>query len=338
MDPKAQTPAAPAPSPRRDIWLTIQFTLMLLAGLAVLALGAYLAVNRQQYEVLALGFLAVIIPASIYTMVGGSGGGASADTGLAAEVAEQRRLLAQISDRLLISDRAKRIAFRQRDRDALRDAIVEDMRTEDYDQAMALVNEMADTYGYREEAEEFRGKIMEAQRKQREAMVQRLLARIDEITRRRDWELARHEAMRLIRTYPDYPEFKDLLNRVEQSFQTTKHELERQFLQAAERGDVDRAVELMKELDKYLTSEEAAAYMETARGVVGRQRENLGVRFKMAVQDRDWVQAIAIGEQIMRDFPNTKFATEVRGMLDTLRQRANEQRAAAAGTAQAASK
>lgn len=322
-----QTAPPPPGAPRRDFWLTLQFTLMLLAGIALLALGVYLALKRQQYEVLGLGFLAVIIPSAVYALLGS---GQREDGGMSAELVEQRRMLQQISDRLLISDRAKRIAFRQRDRDALREAILEDMRTEDYDAAMALVNEMGETYGYREEAEQFREKIMEAQQKKREGMVQRSVARIDEICRRRDWQLARHEAMRLIRTYPDYPEFKELPQRVEQAHEQTKHELEREFLQAAERGDVDRAMELMKELDKYLSPAEAAAYVETARGVVGKQRENLGVRFKMAVQDRDWVQAISIGEQIMRDFPNTKFAVEVRGMLDQLRERANNQRAAAA--------
>jgi len=69
--------------------------------------------------------------------------------------------------------------------------------------------------------------------------------------------------------------------------------------------------------------------------VVGKKRQNLGVRFKMAVQDRDWIDGVTVGEQIIREFPNSMMAKEVREMLDTLRERAASQRAAmAAGESQ----
>ena len=50
----------------------------------------------------------------------------------------------------------------------------------------------------------------------------------------------------------------------------------------------------------------------------------------MAVADRDWIEALTIGEQIMREFPNSQFAREVRDMIDNLRTRAAGQRAAMA--------
>ncbi|MBI1370896.1 MAG: hypothetical protein GC162_19860 [Planctomycetes bacterium] len=313
-------------SKSRDVWLTILFTLLLLAGLALLLLGVYEAVTAKQFVTMGLGLLCVVVPASLFALSGRDSGNAD----LLAHVMEQNRLLRAINDRMLISDQAKRIAFRQKDRDALREAIIEDLRLEDYDAAMALVNEMADTYGYREEAEQFRQQILDVQAKKREVMIQKAIAKIDEICERRDWDLARHEVGRLQRMYPDFQSILELPNRVEKARNKHKLELEREFLEAAERDDNDRAMELLKELDRYLTPEEAAPFLETARGVVGKKRQNLGVRFKMAVQDRDWIDGVVVGEQIIKEFPNSMMAKEVREMLDTLRQRAASQRAAMA--------
>jgi hypothetical protein len=311
----------------RDVWLMILFALLLAAGLAVLVLGVRQAIEQGEYVTLGLGLLAVSIPAALYALSGAKAG--SGD--LALYVQEQNRLLKSINDRMLISDQAKRIAFRQKDRDALREAIIEDLRQEDYDAAMALVNEMANEYGYREEAEQFRQQIIDVQAKKREVMIQKAVARIDELCERKDWDLAKHEVSRLQRLYPDYPTIDELPQRVAKAVNKHKLEIERQFLEAAERDDVDAAMDLIKEMDKYLTPEEAAPFLETARGVVGKKRQNLGVRFKMAVQDRDWIDGVRVGEQIIKEFPNSMMAKEVREMLDTLRERAASQRAAMAG-------
>jgi hypothetical protein len=55
---------------------------------------------------------------------------------------------------------------------------------------------------------------------------------------------------------------------------------------------------------------------------------NLGVQFKLAVHDKEWTQAVRVGEQIIREFPNTKMSDEVRSMLDLLRERAAGEQAA----------
>jgi hypothetical protein len=151
------------------------------------------------------------------------------------------------------------------------------------------------------------------------------------VIRSYDWTSARRETERLMRLYPEVQRVRALPKRIEQARDEHKRELERDFLRAAEVGDTEKAMKLLKELDNYLTPEEAAPYLETARGVIGQARENLGVRFRMAVTDRDWIEATTTGEQIIREFPNSNMAEEVRGMLDVLRERAAGQRAADAG-------
>ena len=83
-------------------------------------------------------------------------------------------------------------------------------------------------------------------------------------------------------------------------------------------------MEILKDLDHYLTEREAEPFREVARGVIGKARENLGAAFKLACQDRQWGIAISLGEQISREFPNSRMAQEVQDMLPSLRQRAGE--------------
>jgi hypothetical protein len=247
---------------------------------------------------------------------------------LSERLADMATLLDSINDRLLVSDMAKRIAYRGKDRQVLRDAIRDDLNKGDFDAAMVMVNQMSETYGYREEAEEFRQQIM----KLREADISTELARavrhVDELTTQEAWEQAFAEVARIQRMYPEAPRAAELPQRVRQAFENRKHELERAFLRAAERDDVDQAMDLLRRLDHYLTEQEAEPFRETARGVIGKKRDNLGVQFKLAVHDKEWTRAVEVGQQIIREFPNTKMADEVRQMLDMIRQRSADEQAA----------
>jgi hypothetical protein len=237
------------------------------------------------------------------------------------------QLLRTMNARLLLSDTAKRIAYRQEDVNAVRRAIRDDMTKGDYDAAMVLVQEMSHTFGYREEAEQFREQITSARAKDQERKIQTATRKLDEIIARHDFETASKEAAKLQRLYPESEQVKLAVRRVVQAREQYKHQLEREFLAASERDDVDRAMQLLTELDRYLTEEEAEPFRETARGVIGKRRDNLGVQFKIAVHDKEWTRAVHVGEQIIRDFPNTRMADEVRSMLDLLRERAAGQQA-----------
>jgi len=295
--------------------------------LGILVIGAMQASNTADFTMLGFGMLAIAVTASLYLFSGGGGGGGG---GVAQAIKDQNILLNSINERMLISDQAKRIAYRQKDREALRQAILADIRAEDFDAAMALVKDMAELYGYREEAEQFRNQILEQQAKKREALIERNISRIDELCTEGDWVQARHEADRLMRMYPDFPAVRELPNRIRQARDKHKQSLIVEFKESFDREDMNRAMDLLKEMDKYLTPEEAAPYAEMAREVLSKKKENLGVRFKMAVQDRDWIEALNVGEQLRRDYPNSAYADEVREMLDKIRDRAAAQRAAMA--------
>ncbi len=307
-----------------DLWTTVLFGVLLLMGIAVVALGIYLAMAEGRFTVLALGVVAVVIAAATAAVVQRLPRNDAAG-------AEQVNILRRINERIQMPELARRTADRERDRQALREAIVEDIEKQDYEAALALVEEMADGFGYVEEAEQYRQRIIDARARRRDQLIDEAVQRIDAICAKYDWTAARREIDRLLRLYPEDPRIAGLPRRLEHAREDHKRELEREFLRASEVGHTERAMELLKELDMYLTPQEAEAYLETARGVISQARENVAVRFRMAVSDRDWTEALGVGEQIIREFPNSQMAEEARQMMDVLRERAAGQRAADAG-------
>ena len=225
-----------------------------------------------------------------------------------------------------LSETAKRVLHRKQERNLLRQAIEHDIQDGDYDAAMTLVHELAERFGYRADAEEFRARIERVRAQSQDAMVVTALESLDGMIRQRRWAEAFAEAARITRLYPDSHRVIRLRERVEESKHRYKLDLERRFLGLAQREQVEDAMSVLKELDQYLTEAEAEPFREVARGVIGKARDNLGVRFKIAVQDRNWHEALDVGERIIAEFPNSRMAQEVREMLDTLRERANHVR------------
>lgn len=334
------TPQARPQEPMKGPSL-IAVSLVLLSLAIVSVLGAAMALDQAAQSqtgrsvwalLMALGVL-LAFGAAIAGLIGSirwaAAGQESAELQrVAVQQQEAQALLKSINDRLLISDSAKRIAYRRQDREALRQAIREDIDKGDFDAAIVLVDEMSQTYGYREEAEQFREEIEAARRAEIEQKITRAIAELDLLIRDGQWDRAAIEAAKIQRLFPDSPRVRTLDRRVREAREERKRKLERDFLQASQRDEIDRAIDLLKELDKYLTEAEAEPFRETARGVIGKKRENLGVQFKMAVHDKEWTSAVRIGEQIIRDFPNTKMSEEVRKMIDVLRERAAGEQAA----------
>jgi len=230
-----------------------------------------------------------------------------------------------------LSEGAKRVIHRRDEREILRRAIEQDIADEDWDAAMVLVKELAERFGYRVDAEEFRARVERARLQTMDRNVVDELAGLDELIRRSAWPEAYAEAARIMRLYPESHRVDGLRARVDEARQRYRKDLERRFLLAAESEQLDTAVELLKELDQYLTPTEAAPFQEVARGVIGKHKENLGVRFKLAVQDHQWEDALAVGEQVMLEYPNTRMSQEVSELLPTLRERIEGQPRTAQG-------
>lgn len=223
-----------------------------------------------------------------------------------------------------LTEAAKRVLHRREERELLRREIEQDIADQDWEAAMVLVRELAERFGYRADAEEFRARIEQARAESLDRNVSKAIEKFESLLEQRRWSDAYAEAARIQQLYPESPRVDGLRQRVDEARRRFKVDLERRFLHAAQRDEVDRAMELLKEMDQYLTEEEGERLREVARGVIGKARDNLGARFKLLVEDKAWAEALRVGERIIEEFPNTRMAQEVRDMLDALRARAGE--------------
>lgn len=315
---------ATKPTQSLPVWLIGIYAAAAAGSAAMVAVG----VDQSSDPLLTAGALGLIIVAATAPIAHGLRVRApqqksSTDGDLRVQVGELREAIDRLSEGAVLSDDARRVLNRKRERELLRAAIEEDITAEDWDAAMVLVKELAERFGYRADAEEFRNRIETVRFRTDDRRVEAAVENLDRLITQLRWGEAQQEAERLIRLYPDSARIDGLRHRVVGSQQRYKHELERRFLLAAEQDQVDDALELLRELDAYLTETEAEPYREVARGVIGKARENLGVQFKLAVHDRAWDRAAVVGERVLSEFPNTQMAAEIRDMMDELRERAS---------------
>jgi uncharacterized protein YjgD (DUF1641 family) len=191
---------------------------------------------------------------------------------------------------------------------------------------MVLVRELAERFGYRVEAEQFRTRIDSARAQTHDKAVHEAIRGLDELIASHKWEPALSEAARISRVFHDSPQVDGLRHRVISARDRHKEAIERRFLEAARNENIEEAMDLLHEMDHLLSEHEAEQFREVARGVIGKARENLGVEFKLAVQDKAWDQAADVGQRIIKEFPNSRMATEVRSMIDQIRDRASTMR------------
>ncbi len=233
-------------------------------------------------------------------------------------------LLNLMSEQQLLSDRAKSVAFREKDRDALHRAIHEETARQDWDTAFALADDVERIFGYRTEAERLRGEIRAKRQDSVRRQINDVVAVIDRHTRSEQWNGALREAERLMGMFPDNEQVKNLPHEIDARRQAHKKQLLTSWQEAVARHDVDGSIEILKQLDPYLTPPEAESMQETARGVFKEKLSNLGSTFSNAIRDHKWSEAIKVGDEINREFPNSRIAQEVRDKMDLLKQRAAE--------------
>jgi hypothetical protein len=307
---------------------------LVLVALPTFIVGVYLATRAQaSYAMLAAGCASIV--AVLISWALGRALDATRDASvrclddamvpLNERMQQMSVILNQISEQQLLSDRAKAVAYRDKDREALRRAIQEDLAKRDWEAALALANDIERQFGYKQEADRFRAEItarwQDAQRRE----ISEAVAGIDRITRAEQWPQALAEAERLGKIYPNDQQVKNLPTEIEGRRAAFKRQLLSNWNESLVRKDIDGSIEILKQLDPYLTPQEAEQMQEPVRNVFKEKLNNLRTQFSLAVQDHKWAEAMRIGDIIARDFPNTKIAQEVREKMDALRQRAERQ-------------
>jgi len=240
-------------------------------------------------------------------------------------LAEQTALLHAVVENTRISDAAKAFAHRDEELAALRDAIHENVRNERWESAVSLVAEMERRFGFKEEADRLRRELSEAHRGAIETRMAEAGALIEQHFATWEWDRARGEIDRLSQIFPDHPQVRRLTQRMQELRAQRKEELRKAWDDAVRRNDVDHAIDILKDLDGYLMGGEGEALRDAARHVFKEKLLQLGVQFRFAVSERRWQDALESGLELVREFPNSRMAGEVRDTLDVLRERARSE-------------
>ncbi|MCH2135679.1 MAG: hypothetical protein MK101_03740 [Phycisphaerales bacterium] len=296
--------------------------LLPLAGAAAITpftVGLFLAPDRPLTDAMLGGgvvgmVLLTLVPIAVYLRRSSS-----------QVVNPDRSMLLEIRDSVMLSDTAKRVLFRDRELELLQNTIEQDIEACAYNRALVLCDDMERLLGASPEAEALRERVLVARNRQLAAQIQQESEAVVALLESGDWEEADRAAQRLQRLYPDSPALHGLEGRIATVKGRWKRDIADSFKAAASRGEIDLAMDLLRTLDRVLEPGEAEHIREAARDVVAQHRETLSTRFKLAVSDHHWADAIAIGREIIREFPNDTMAHEVQAMFPTLESRAMEQ-------------
>jgi len=232
-----------------------------------------------------------------------------------------RSLLTQINQSTRLSERAKSIAFRDLDRQSLREAVFDKLQQGDFETTFGVIDEIEHVAGYKDLALNLR---MEADRYRTataQERVNQVIAHIEKLLDDHQWARASMHIERLIRSSPDSDKAKAMRQKLQEKKAERKKILLNAWDDAVKREATDRSLEILRELDMYLTPNEALALQEAARDVFRNKLHNLGVQFSLAVSGRQWRKALVTGRDIINDFPNSKMAAEIRERWSVLEQK-----------------
>jgi hypothetical protein len=245
---------------------------------------------------------------------------------------EYRPHVRLMADNSQLSDAARAIIHRAKERSALRLAINEEIVRGDWEAAYALVELLESRHGYKYEAARLRAEVDKSREQLLNAEVTEAVARVRADMAAHNWDRARREMDRLVAEQPDSPAVRELPPLFTKLRGEHKRRLLKEWDESVQRNEVDRGIAILRELDQYLTPNEAAALEESARGVFRTKLHNLGVRFSLAVTDHDWRPALETARQIIAEFPNSRMALEVRDRIQFLTARAADAAAQLAGS------
>ncbi len=228
--------------------------------------------------------------------------------------------LTQINHITRVSETAKSIVFRDADEQSLREAVFDKLQQQDFDAANELIEQIGQWPEYEELAEQLRAQTGHYHDATDHERFDQIAAHIEKLLDDSHWARASAKIEGLIRTHPESERAKALRQALLDRKQDRKRALLAAWDDAVKRQETDRSLDILRELDSYLTPNEGLALQEAARDVFRTKLHNLGVQFAIAVTEKQWISALEIGEQIINDFPNSRMCEEIRGKLGVLQQ------------------
>ncbi len=236
-------------------------------------------------------------------------------------VKKSQAVLAEINKITHLSEEAKAIVFQDANKQFLTETVLDKLEHQDIDGAYDIIDGIANCRGYEELAEHLRNEADKHRGATDQERIEQAIKAIEKLFENYQWVIAGTRIERLISAYPDSEEAKAMRQTLIEKKEERKKVLLNAWDDAVKRHATDRSLEILRELDLYLTPEEGLALQKAARDVFKDKLHNLGIQFSLAVSGEQWEKAIQVGHEIMRDFPNSRMSEEIRGKMDVLKQR-----------------
>ncbi|MEE2908249.1 MAG: hypothetical protein VX527_10530 [Planctomycetota bacterium] len=275
--------------------------------------------SQDRGLLLSLGFLATIFTLCM-TAIWYQFGARDVPADSNAAILEKLR---EIHEQTMLSDTARRVLYRERELELLRRTIEEDLQRGDFNAALVLCEDMEKLFGYNEEADAARSRVLELRNAALSEDIQQQVTEVHRLLSNGRWRRARLSASRLHRLYPDSPPHEERERNIDVVINERKQALQLEFDQAVSANDTEQSMRLLRELDRYLEPDEAEALRASAQEVISGHRELLKKQFRDAISNHDWKEALRCGERITMEYPMDTMATQAREMMDRLRERAD---------------
>jgi hypothetical protein len=239
-------------------------------------------------------------------------------------LSRQNNLLTRISQAAHLSDTAKEIVFRDSEQMELGEAALTKLHQHDFDEAESMVNAMSEYPKYKDLAGRLRRMTEKYRNATEEGRVNQIIAHIEDLFDQKLWIQAAAQIENLLKTFSYSDKAKAMPTRLRERKDRQKRELLADWDLAVREKNTDRGLEILKELDLYLSPNEALALRESASTVFKTKLHNMGVEFSVSVAEQNWKKALETGRDIVQNFPNSRMAAEIRSKLDILSERAKK--------------
>jgi hypothetical protein len=273
---------------------------------------------------LLLVVLMVIIFATLMKMLDILDEGNAKMEKVADEIERVRQSVNQVNQATRLSEMAKIIVFHDSDAQTLREVVFDKLQQKDFDGAYDIIDEIAHRTGYKKLAEQLH---LQADKYRDSTDTERMgqsIANIEQLLESHQWAKASAQIERLIKEHPANEKALAMRQRLSEKKDERKKVLLNAWDDAVKRQATDRSLEILRELDQYLTPNEGLALQEAARDVFRTKLHNLGVQFSLAISGKQWTRALETGSEIIRDFPNSRMAEEIRERIEALRTHAQQ--------------
>ena len=243
---------------------------------------------------------------------------------VADELEKLRQVVNQVNISTHVSEMAKTIAFRDSDTQTLRDAVFDKLQQKDFESAYEIIDDIAHNTGYKKLADQLHVQADKYRDATDAERMNQMITHIEKHLEDHQWANASVLIERLIKEYPTNDKALAMRQRLAEKKEERKKILLNAWDDAVKRQATDRSIEILRELDQYLTPNEGLALQEGARDVFRTKLHNLGVQFSLAISGKQWSKALSTGQEIILDFPNSRMAEEIREKLEALKTHAEK--------------